>query len=64
MPSAPQAGLIGEVGSSSPFMVGTDLLNYAPGQTGPVQLIFNDNSESGGYTDNVGFQFVRIIVTE
>jgi hypothetical protein len=62
--NAQPASLIGKVGNSAPFVVGTDLLNYAPGATGPVSLIMDDYAGWAGYTDNIGYQFVRIIVTQ
>jgi hypothetical protein len=75
MATAPPAMLIGKVGSSQPFEVGSTYQNYAPGQNGQLSLIFNDNyyySDYGanvgtwgsGFADNTGVQTVRVILAQ
>jgi hypothetical protein len=63
MPGQPEGMLLGKVGSAAAFAVGTTYQNYAPGQAGPFSLIFNDDAPPT-YTDNVGTQMVRVIVTQ
>jgi hypothetical protein len=64
-PNAGAAALIGKVGSSTPFFVGTSFQNYAPGSVGEVSLICNDTPNSpSSYVDNVGKQTVRVILTQ
>jgi hypothetical protein len=65
LPSAPGDALIGMIGNNTPFVVGVDMLNHASnGQNGSFGLIINDDNFDTGFTDNVGMQTVRVIVTQ
>ena len=57
--NAPVGSLVGEFGTTNPFMVGNTLINYSPQNSGAFGLCMNDAST---YTDNVGAQMVRVIV--
>jgi len=59
-PQFSQASLVGQVGSSTPFLVGDDLFNFSPTGTGVLGMMMNDTA----YTDNIGSQIVRVIVTD
>ncbi|MGH9550549.1 MAG: hypothetical protein ACRD3W_14310, partial [Terriglobales bacterium] len=60
-PNVPEGTLVAKVGTGPAFKVGTSFMNYAPGQSGKVQLI--DNDQANAYNDNSGVQTVRIILT-
>ncbi|MCU7646536.1 hypothetical protein [Pseudomonas piscis] len=56
LPGAPEAALIGKIGSNAPFLVGA-YVQAPPGQSGPLQLCINDDLDGvygAGLRDNVG----------
>ncbi|WP_421555096.1 hypothetical protein [Pseudomonas kitaguniensis] len=56
LPGAPEAALIGQIGSNPPFLVG-DGVQAPAGQSGPLQLCINDDLDGVygvGLRDNVG----------
>ncbi|MGH8380285.1 hypothetical protein [Pseudomonas sp.] len=56
LPGAPEAALIGKIGSNAPFLVGAGAQAPA-GQSGPLQLCINDDLDGVygvGLRDNIG----------
>jgi hypothetical protein len=65
MVGQPTALLLGKIGSNAPFVCGEVKLNYTvTGQSGPLYLMMNDNTNSTGYMDNTGNQMVRVIIAQ
>lgn len=69
LPTSPWGTLVGRLGAGNPFSVGKYQLNLVPPGTGRLYLIFNDGYDPTSqlltdFTDNSGFQTVRIIVTK